>query len=101
MSTKEFIIVFIYDIFVLGIFGALAFAFNHWWIILFAALFITTPKYKHAYYRICDKCGKKSAPGDTETEALANANKAGWIHVVEGNKDYCPDCQDNIGRFSS
>ena len=63
MNTKEFIIVFIYDIFVLGIFGALAFVFNHWWIILFSALFITTPKYKQAHYRICDKCGKKVPPG--------------------------------------
>ena len=26
-------------------------------------------------------------------EALDKAKAAGWVHYVDGNKDYCPDCQ--------
>ena len=75
----------------------LAVYFNKWWIALFAMLFIsslqlgnTANKY---YYRICDKCGKHSEYEDSYNKALYRAKKDGWLHIVDGNKDYCPDCQ--------
>lgn len=98
MKTKEFISVIVYNICVLITFGFIAFVFNHWWIILFSLLFITFPKYVHKYYRICDKCGKKSASADSPKEALDKAIKSGWVHIEEGNKDYCLDCALKIGE---
>lgn len=75
--------------------AALAVIFNKWWIALFAALFISgiDTKYKYKNCRVCDKCGKHSPYADTYNEALDKAKEAGWLHYVEGNKDYCPDCQ--------
>ena len=72
----------------------LAIVFNKWWIALFAALFMsdyTVAKTKT--YRVCDGCGKHSPYADSYNEALDKAKEAGWIHCVDGNKDYCPDCQ--------
>lgn len=74
----------------------LAIMFNKWWIILFEILFVSFPKTKHEYYRICDKCGKHSEYADSYNTALDKAKAAGWIHYVDGNKDYCPDCQKDI-----
>ena len=48
---------------------------------------------KHKSYRICDKCGKHSPYADSYNDALDKAKEAGWIHCVDDNKDYCPDCQ--------
>ena len=31
---------------------------------------------------------------DNYNDALDKAKEAGWIHYVDGNKDYCPDCQE-------
>ena len=74
---------------------ALAIIFNKWWIALFAGLFISSLQGEHVkqYYRICDKCGKYSPYADSHNEALDKAKEAGWIHYVDGNKDYCPECQ--------
>lgn len=72
---------------------AIAIIFGKWWIALFSALFMSTTKTKTRYYRFCDKCGKRSPVAETYNEALDKAKEAGWIHYVESNKDYCPDCQ--------
>ena len=67
--------------------------FNRWWIALFAILFFTSPQTIKKYYRTCDGCGKHSEYADSYNEALDKAKAAGWKHVVDGNKDYCPGCQ--------
>lgn len=69
----------------------LAIVFNKWWIALFGLLFMSKPQTK--YYRVCDKCGKHSPYADSYNDALDKAKEAGWVHCVDGNKDYCPDCQ--------
>ena len=77
--------------------ATLAVVFNEWWIALFALLFMSslhqTPR---KYYRICDKCGRRSDYADTPEEALEKAKKSGWIHYSGMNTDYCPDCKDEI-----
>jgi hypothetical protein len=70
---------------------ALAIVFSKWWIALFALLFMTSTV--HKYYRICDMCGKHSEYANTYNEALDKAKVAGWLHIAESDKDYCPDCQ--------
>ena len=72
---------------------ALAIIFNKWWIALFAALFLSDITTKYKSYRVCDKCGKHSPYADSHNEALDKAKAAGWVHYADGNKDYCPDCQ--------
>lgn len=71
----------------------LAVVFHKWWIALFGLLFVSYMQIEHKYYRVCDKCGKHSPYADSYNEALDKAKEAGWVHVVDGNKDYCPDCQ--------
>ena len=73
----------------------LAIIFNKWWIALFAALFLNGLEVQNVkkYYRVCDKCGKHSEYADSYNDALTKAMENGWLHVVDGNKDYCPDCQ--------
>ena len=73
--------------------ATLAVVFNHWWIALFGLLFVDNLQTKHKTYRVCDKCGKHSPYADSSKEALDKARKAGWVHFIEGNKDYCPNCQ--------
>lgn len=67
--------------------------FNRWWIALFALLFLTIPNTIRKYYRTCDGCGKQSPQADSRNEALDKAKAAGWVHYVDGDKDYCPECQ--------
>lgn len=74
-------------------FTVLAVIFNEWWIALFAAFFMTSYQTKYQYYRVCDGCGKHSPSADTYNSALDKAIKYGWLHVVDGNQDYCPECQ--------
>ncbi len=76
--------------------ATLAIIFNKWWIALFAAFFMTEYTTKHQYYRVCDNCGKHSSNADTYNGALDAAKESGWVHVVEGNKDYCPECREVI-----
>lgn len=78
---------------------ALAVIFNIWWIALFALLFIAWPKTQSQYYRICDKCNKRSEYADSHNDALKKAIKAGWLHISEGNKDYCPDCKAEFEKY--
>lgn len=76
----------------------LAIVFNKWWICLFSMLFLcslqTNTVKEHC--RICDKCGKHSEYANSCDAALDKAKKAGWIHYVDGNKDYCPECKDKL-----
>ena len=30
--------------------------------------------------------------------SLDKAKEAGWLHVVEGNLDYCPDCRKDVNK---
>ena len=73
----------------------LAIVFNKWWIALFAILFLSSLSTETAKksYRICDRCGKHSPYADSYNEALDKAKEAGWIHYVNSNRDYCPECQ--------
>ena len=73
----------------------LAVIFDRWWIALFGLLFVSSFIIKERYYRICDKCGKHSPYANNYNEALDKAKKAGWVHYVDGNKDYCPDCRES------
>ena len=80
------------NIIVVLICGALAVLFDKWWIALFAILFISYIKVEDKNYRICDGCGKHSPYANSYNKALDKAKEAGWIHYVDGNKDYCPEC---------
>lgn len=73
----------------------LAILFNKWWIALFGALFLTsyTTGSVQRYYRVCDGCGKHSEYADSYNEALDKAKDAGWVHIQDGDKDYCPSCK--------
>lgn len=73
-------------------FAVLAIVFHKWWIILFSALFLSGLQTTHQYYRVCDECGKRSPCADSYNEALDKAKAAGWAHLVDDNKDYCPEC---------
>ena len=77
---------------------ALAIVFNKWWIALFAALFVNGLQTKHKSYRVCDSCGKLSPYANSYNEALDRAKEAGWLHIVEDNKDYCANCRKEINR---
>ena len=72
---------------------ALAIIFSKWWIALFGVLFLTSIGTKHKSYRVCDRCGKHSPNANNYNDALDKAKAAGWIHHVDGNKDYCPECK--------
>lgn len=71
----------------------LAIVFDKWWIALFSVFFMNELKTSYKSYRVCDKCGRHSPYADNYNEALDKAKEAGWVHYVDGNKDYCPDCQ--------
>ena len=75
---------------------ALAILFNKWCIALFALLFLSSIKTKTRYYRVCDGCGKHSPYASSYNDALDKAKEAGWIHYVDGNRDYCPECSKNV-----
>ena len=53
----------------------------------------TNKKYS---YRVCDGCGKHSPYANSYNEALDKAKEAGWVHYVDANKDYCPECAKNV-----
>lgn len=74
----------------------LAIIFDKWWIALFGLLFLSSLSTTNKKRRICDKCGKRSESADSTAEAIDKAKKAGWIHIVDGDKDYCPECQKEI-----
>ena len=73
---------------------ALAIIFSKWWIALFGLLFMSGLQTSVGKYRVCDKCGKHSPYADSHNEVLNKARAAGWVHYVDGDKDYCPDCKE-------
>lgn len=93
MRFKSYAAIFVYNLLALAIWAALAFIFNHWWIALFGILFMCFPSTVKRHYRICDKCGAKSAGADTAEEAIQLAQKAGWTHFATLNQDFCPNCR--------
>lgn len=94
MKFKEYVVIFIYNIIVVATWAGLAVFFNSWWVALFGILFISIPNVAYRHYRICDRCGAKSDPAYTAEEAIRVAEKAGWVHYDEGNRDYCPSCKN-------
>ena len=74
-------------------FTVLAVVFHKWWIALFAILFMSSATTKIGTSRVCDGCGKHSPLANSYNEALEKAKDAGWIHITDGNKDYCPECK--------
>lgn len=72
---------------------ALAIIFNKWWVALFGVLFLTSYETRSNYFRICDKCGKRSPSASDYNEALDKAMAAGWLHITESNSDFCPCCR--------
>lgn len=74
----------------------LAILFNKWWIALFMILCLSYPKLVTKHYRQCDVCGDRSTGADTPAEALSVAEKEGWLHIVDDNKDYCPRCRKKL-----
>lgn len=81
-------------------FTVLAILFHKWWIVLFAALFLLIPKSSltQQRFRRCDGCGRLSESGKTAEEAIERAEKCGWLHIEDGDKDFCPDCLNQIRR---
>ena len=81
-------------------FTVIAILFAKWWIILFALLFLLVPKSSFAQqrFRVCDCCDRWSESGKTAEEAIDRAEKCGWLHIEDGNKDFCPDCLNQIRR---
>ena len=96
MKFKDYLFVILYNTIALGMWGALAFVFDKWWLVLFSILFMVVPSFTRNYYRICDGCGKHSEYASTYNEALDKAKLAGWTHYVDGNRDYCPACMDKL-----
>lgn len=77
---------------VLVCFTCLAIYFGKWWIVFFAALFLSSLKLVNTR-RTCDGCGKtlfSSADNMDET-----AQRAGWVRKKNGEEweDFCPECQ--------
>lgn len=72
----------------------LAVMFNKWWVALFGLLFMSSLQTQGQYYKVCDKCGKHSEYADSYNKALDKAKNNGWVHCVDGNRDYCPDCKE-------
>ena len=70
----------------------LAVCFDRWWIALFALLFMSSCVTVPVHYRICDKCGKHGPEARSVKESIDKAVLAGWKHISESNKDYCPNC---------
>ena len=74
----------------------LAIKSNTWWIALFALCFMSSLQTNIAKYRLCDGCGKHSPYAKDHNEALDKAKEAGWVHYVDGNRDYCPECKERF-----
>lgn len=94
MNYKDVIIVSFCNVIKVAIFAVLAFIFNRWWIVLFSLLFMSSLVTSPRHYRICDNCGKHSEGAESVTEAVKKAERAGWLHIEDGNKDYCPECRN-------
>lgn len=91
--NKTTLAIIFHNAIVIMCFTSLAVSFSKWWIIFFALLFlISYPSSNRKKTRICDMCYRSSESAKTNEEALERAKRCGWLHIEEGNKDYCPDC---------
>ena len=91
--NKTILIMIIYNAIVVACFTALSIFFAKWWIMFFALLFILSySSGNRKKVRICDMCHRSSESAKTAEEAIERANRCGWLHIEEGNLDYCPDC---------
>ena len=81
-------------------FTILAIVFHKWWIVLFAALFLLIPtnKFSGKRFRVCDCCGRYSESGSTPEEAIERAEACGWLHIKTSDKDFCPDCLNQMKK---
>lgn len=95
MSKNTLWSIVFYNIICMICWTALAVIFGKWWIALFGILFMSSYPVKQ-YWRYCDGCGKIGPVADSYNDALNKAKEAGWIHCVDGNKDYCPECQQEV-----
>lgn len=102
MDKNTIWVLMLKNVMVLLVWGVLAVLFDKWWIALFAMLFMSYVEVRHKSYRVCDRCGKHSPYANSYNEALDKAKEAGWVHYVDGNRDYCPECsgkeKDNTDR---
>lgn len=73
-------------------FAGLAIYFGKWWIVLFAAFFMSSLK-QLSVRRVCDGCGKTLLSSDDNLDEAAQ--RAGWVRKKNGEKweDFCPECQ--------
>lgn len=97
-NLKIYITAIVYNICALAAWVILAITFDHWWIALFSILFMCFPTTLRMPRRKCDSCGKYSEPALTMQEAIAKAEKAGWLHIPEGDLDYCPECREKFNN---
>jgi hypothetical protein len=76
----------------------IALVFNKSWLVFFSILFLNGLEmtYEYKYFRVCDKCGKRSPYAESYNEAMSKAHDAGWVHYVDENKDYCPECKNEL-----
>lgn len=99
--NKTTLIMVIYNAIVVACFTALSIFFAKWWIMFFALLFISFyPVGNRKKTRICDSCYRSSESAANDEEAIKRAQRCGWIHIKEGNLDYCPDCLSKIKKFT-
>lgn len=90
----------IYNIVVVCAWVTLAIVVGKWWIALFSGLFLMMSgieiKTKY-YYRTCDKCGKHSDYSHkSPSDAIKISKEQGWVHIDDGDRDYCPDCWEEM-----
>ena len=46
--------------------------------------------------RVCDGCHRRSESAKTVEEAIERSKRCGWVHVEDGNLDFCPDCVAHV-----
>ena len=97
-NFKIYITVIVYNICALAAWVFLAVTFDRWWIALFSILFICFPTTLRMHRRKCDGCGKYGEFASSRSEAITLAEKAGWLHIPEGDLDYCPECREKFNN---
>ena len=99
--NKTTLLIIIYNAIVIACFTALSIFFAKWWIMFFALLFLASqPLGNRKNVRICDMCHRSSESAKTYAEAIERAKRCGWLHIEEGNLDYCPDCLSKMEKYT-
>lgn len=97
--NKTTLTIIIYNTIVIVCFAALSIFFTKWWIMLFTLLFLVSyPSGNRKRVRICDMCHRSSESAKTDEEAIERSKRCGWLHIEEGNLDYCPDCLSKMKK---